>query len=277
MRPLLTIDDLLASDPADAEHLIARAMGISAVYDQVVAADKGDGHLRAPGIHASELQPCKRRVVYSLLGEERREQTPLIWKKRFKIGHSVHDLFQKEFEKMARKTNYLITFEKELAVCPSKEQPKAAEWSIFSHCDGVFTVREAWDGPAIARVVLEIKTASPDEFEKLKGPKQEHIDQAHIYMACLNVPLVWYLYYNKGNQNFTPSDNPSFFQRFDPTVWARIERRMEECHIHAADKNLPPREETIVCNFCAFSWTCKPAITNHQHPLRVIPPQWSGP
>jgi hypothetical protein len=279
--PLATINDLLTSAPDEVEGLIKKASALCDVYETHLAEDAGDAHLRVPGIHASEVSGCGRRIVYSLIGMERRELlTAPVWRRRFRIGHAVHEMFQRDFKRMARAMgisgvqDWHISFEEEVPIAP-RFQAMAHEWSIYSHCDGVFTIRERWDGPVVLRVLLEIKTKSPAQYEllmKKAHPELDHVEQAHVYMACLDVPMTWFLYYNKGNQNYTGTDIPGFLIRFDPLLWATLEERFRRAHDAAAaavplagqllESNLPPREESVKCDFCAFSWTCKPARLN---------------
>lgn len=255
--PLLTISDLLAGGP-DVEHLLGRASMLSTMYENWLGTADGGESSRAPGIHASEISGCERRVVYSILGEKRSGgNVDATWRKRFKIGHAVHAMLQSDFAKMAVDSGFAITFQEELSVAPWL-QPIAAKWDIYSHCDGLFTVRETWQGPALLRVALEIKTASPAEYEKLNKPKPEHIEQAHVYMACLDVPMTWLLYWNKGNQNYTGTDAPNFLVKFDPKLWAELETRFERVHVAAATGQLPEREEGVRCEFCAFAHVCQP-------------------
>lgn len=279
--PLATLNDLLTGDPHEVEGLIKKASSLGDVYETYLDEDPGDTHTRAPGIHASEVSGCGRRIVYSLIGMERRELSGRAWRRRFKIGHAVHEMFQRDFKRMARALGirdtqaWHISFEEEVPISP-RLQAMAREWGIQSHCDGVFTIRERWDGPVLLRVLLEIKTKSPTQYDllmKKAQPEPDHIEQAHVYMACLDVPLTWFLYYNKGNQNYTGTDIPGFLIRFDPLLWGALEARFRRAHDATAaavpldgqllEGNLPPREESIKCDFCAFSWTCKPARLNN--------------
>lgn len=255
--PLLTIKDLLEGDPKEVNELIERASTLSDIYEAGLDADQGDGHLRLPGIHASEVSGCQRRLVYTMRGEPKTGHVAAVWKRRFKVGHALHDMFQSEFEKLMRRSNFCITFEREISISPGRQR-LADRWNIHSSTDGVFTIRDRWDGPSLARVILEIKTESPDGFEKLKAPKPDHVEQAHVYMACLDVPLTWFLYFNKGNQNYTPSTNPSFFIRYQPDIWEKLESRFDKAHTHVALNTLPDRQESVLCEFCAYSGGCKP-------------------
>lgn len=272
--PLLTIDDLTNGDPAEVTELIAKATGISQMYEQFLAEEPKDGDKRSPGIHASECSDCKRKLVYSILQTPRQDKAAPVWRKRFKIGHAVHDMFQKDFHRMAGRSDFQIDFVDEVSIAPDKGLYNAAKWDIYSHCDGIFTIKDAAGNPII-RVVLEIKTSAPDDYEKLKKPKEEHVNQAHVYMACLNVPLTWFLYYNKGNQNYTSSDNPSFFIRYDPKVWAKLETRFEEVHTFAAMNTLPDREESILCEFCPFSYECNPKSLMRRQGVHIPHTKWS--
>lgn len=269
--PLLTIDDLLAQRPRD-EGIKDLATKLSGMYEEFLDEEEGDARERPPGIHASEISGCPRKAVYSLDGTEKREKRDThmsmrVWKRRFKIGHKVHDMFQADFERMAHAkgllkhpklaAGYTIEFVKEVSIDPTKGMFYASKWEIYSHCDGIFVIKDA-EGNPLVRVALEIKTMSPDDFDKTNKPKPEHIEQAHVYMACIDVPFAWFLYYNKANQNYTGSDNENFFVTFDPKIWADLEARFETFHTHASLKTLPPREEGIVCEFCPYAWTCEP-------------------
>jgi hypothetical protein len=253
---LKSIDDL---EKGQAVEWISRASRLSLKYDDFLESYK-EKHERTPGIHASELGGCGRKIVYNLLGVEQNKNTPPIWRKRFKVGHAIHNMFQQDFSEMAADSNGAFTFEAEVPINPDTSA-LANKWCIYSSCDGVFTYweRENESSPwqQVLRVGLEIKTSSDAEFEKLRAPKPEHVDQAHIYMACLDLPVMWFLYFNKGNQNTTPSTGP-WMTSFNSKTWSRLESKMEGLHAAADSALLPDREESIVCEFCAFRGTCQP-------------------
>jgi CRISPR/Cas system-associated exonuclease Cas4 (RecB family) len=273
--PLLTIDDMLGGNPVEVADLLKQASSLSQQFDEYLrGSSRGEEH-RAPGIHASEVTGCERRIVYSLLDYPRSGgSTDNVWRKRFMMGTAVHEMLQKEMHKWAVRTGHVITFEDEIAISPRLQQ-MAVKWNIYSHCDGRFTVRNTWDGPAIYRSLLEIKTMSPAEFKDLKAPKEEHIGQAHVYMACLDVPMIWLLYWNKGNQNTTGTDNPNFLIKFNPRKWKELEARFERVHQAAALERLPDREESIRCEFCAFSQHCQPSILDKVWGAPAQPRKWA--
>ncbi len=270
--PLLTIADLNQPEGALAPFL-ACAAGLSAAYESFLDEEiKQNGKNRPSGIHASEVSGCPRKVVYSLRGERREPRAPPRWRRRFALGHAIHKMFQDDFERMARRSNFAYSFEPEVPISPEHGQVQAGMWDIHSHCDGVFTVRDGPFGPALVRVALEIKSTSADLVEKMQEPDPEHVEQAHVYMACLNGPRAWILYFNKGNQNYTPSDNRRFLVRFNPAIWGGLEKRFEAAHAHAATGTLPDRVESVVCEFCPFAWTCQPTILVNKAPAQVHKP-----
>jgi hypothetical protein len=269
--PLATIADL--NGPTDeVVTWIEHAKTLSVLYDTYVNTEDEDS-IRAAGIHASEVSSCLRKVFYTVRDEPKKPVIAKFWRQRFKVGHAIHAMVQRDFKRMARRTFVLpaaekmakdrglfVEFDSEVHLSPRFQQ-LASELNIHSSCDGVFTFRESPFGPVVLRVGVEIKTESPDGYEKLKAPKPEHMEQVHVYMACLDLPLMWFFYFSKGNQNNTMSQAP-FLTPFNPAVWARIEQRCELALAHVQQNDVPPREEGIHCEFCPYSWTCQPRYLN---------------
>jgi hypothetical protein len=275
--PLASIADL--NGPED--EIIRRvnqAKRLSAMYDEFVVEDTDDKY-RPPGIHASELYPCMRKSVYSLLDYPKNGRVPKFWKQKFKVGHALHKMMQDDFHKMAKhmakqdalglarefaeKEGLVMEFQDEVP-CGPEHQALAAHYNIQSSADGVFTFRERTTGLVVLRIGLEIKSEAPDGFKDLKAPKSEHVRQVHLYMACLDLPLMWFFYLNKGNNNNTNSEAP-WLIHFQPAVWREVEARIQEVHGFAARNELPERVETIICEFCPWAHVCQPrALLNAQ-------------
>jgi len=231
----------------------------------------GEGE-RKPGIHASEISGCFRRLVYSVSDTERKSDpktTNVNMRMRFKLGHAIHAMIQDDLERMAEASNGALHFLKEVRIVPGVS-PVASEWGIESSCDGVFAFLDKDKNPYM-RVGLEIKSASDGEYEKLKEPKKEHAEQTCVYMACLDLPLMWTLYYNKSNSNFT-SSHPPFLSQFNRKLWESLELRFVKTQYLADTKNLPEREEGMPCKWCPFSWHCNPSILQAKPTTRHISP-----
>jgi hypothetical protein len=253
------------------------------MYDEFIAFDQADSHERAPGIHASELYPCLRKVVYSLMNVPKKNNVSKFWKQRFKVGSAIHDMLQRDFHKMAKqqvigqaktfaehiaeKMNCRMAFESEAPVSP-KFQAIAAHYNIHSSCDGIFSFFDLDTDELVLRIGLEIKSKSAPEYEKLKVPEEQHIRQGHIYMACLDVPLIWFFYMNKSNQNNTNSQAP-WLMVWQPKIWVEVENRCIDATAHAARNQLPPRTETVICQFCPWAYTCEPASVRDDSPRQL--------
>ena len=274
--PLAKIADL--NNP-EAPHLIGLAKKLSTMYDDFLDNFPNDAHERAPGIHASDINSCVRRSVYCLTKIERRQQISRHWQKRFQTGHAIHGMVQSQMKRMAIVENakrqaetlaydngWHLSFEDEVKVSP-KHQKLAEYYQLHSSCDGVFSFRHNPGEEPFLRIGLEIKTESPDGFAGLRAPKSYHVQQMHLYMAALDLPLAWFFYFNKGNQNNTGSEAP-WLITFDPAVWKRLELRIHSALEAEKTGQLPPREEGVHCEFCPWSWTCEPKHTNQDRPTR---------
>lgn len=259
---LMTIDDLAVPG---VEQRLAQAEGIYEMYCRHLEEKKESQVARAPGVHASEIMGCTRRAVFSIRGVDKLSTPSLPWKRRFAIGHAVHDMIQKQFQDMGKNDQMMIKFDPEVPINPFGNEV-AARYKIFSSCDGVFTFYDRYEHgwEQVMRLGCEIKTESPDGFAKLTKPKQEHIGQAHVYMKCLNIPLMWFVYYNKGNQNMTPSVLGSFLIKYDPAVWEEVSTRADFLLALAATEEIPEKEEGIMCEFCPYAWTCEPDYLKRQ-------------
>ncbi len=274
---LASIGDLNGS-PEEVSMRIRQAKTLSSMYDDFLDLEQEvpDDGSRQPGIHASELYPCLRKPFYSLSRVEPQKRISKFWLQRFKVGHAIHGLLQHDFKRMAKRSQLRqmmrfasksaeeldldLFFEDEVTIAPDK-QALAKHYQIFSSCDGVFTFADRQNGEPLLRIGLEIKTESPDEYAKLKEPKPEHLRQGHLYMACLDLPLMWFFYTNKGNQNNTNSEAP-FLVVWNPLIWQEVEGRMQIIHDHVQRGEPPERNEGIFCEFCPWSYTCQPSNIN---------------
>jgi hypothetical protein len=217
---------------------------------------------RSQGVHASELSKCPRSLVYGIQGVERRSDPTGVdvnMLTRFKLGHAIHAMVQEDWKQIATTSNGAITFEAEVPIKPDSSDI-AKQWNIHSSCDGVIT---GWGAPAdkdkypAVRIGLEIKSISDDGFKKLQKPQADHIEQTHVYMRALDLPLMWLLYYNKNNSNITPSITPFLFT-FDSKLWDKLEMRIAKYTFMAEKNQIPERKTGMYCRWCPFTWICNP-------------------
>jgi hypothetical protein len=267
---LLTIADLQRPQ-AELDPLIKEVQNLGNMYYEFIKHDQATysyevvdyaGSTRAIGFHASELSGCLRRLVYSISGSEQQQnqEQDVNMKLRFRVGTAVHSMLQSDFKRMASSTNGRLYFEEELKISPNL-QAVAAEWDIHSSMDGLFTIcqwhpeHQQWF--AKIRVGLEIKTQSDKDFDSTKKPKDEHKDQTCVYMKCLDLPLMWTLYYNKSNSNITTPYAP-WLSQFDSKRWDTLSRRMVSATDYKNRQVLPDREEGKPCGWCPYAWHCEP-------------------
>jgi hypothetical protein len=248
-------------------------------YDFTVT-DFGE-RTRAPGIHGSEMSKCLRRVVYSILGMQRQVAADTVdvnMKMRMRLGTTVHAMLQAEFHRMAAwytannsQYGYALTFQDEIPI-KKNLQEVAAKWDLSSSCDGAFTFWR-WDGAQwvpYLRVGIEIKTSSDGQFDSRKKPDPEHMEQTCMYQAVLDLPLMWVIYYNKSNSNFTTPYAPWLF-KFDRHLWENgLQPRFAKAHQYAKDNQLPDRTEGQHCQWCPFTWTCGPRSLSKPGPGQPV-------
>lgn len=279
---LVTIADLDQAPDVKAQF-ISHAMLLGNWYHEFKKQDSGPYSYtiinhgvseRSAGIHASEISKCFRLLVYSIRGEERRstksDKADANMQMRFDLGNAAHAMLQSDLKRMCEwlttERVVWITFEDEVAISPELEGV-AREWNLHSHCDGRFTFWAAdpqnpTNALAYLRVGLEIKTKSGPEYEKLTKPDAEHLEQTCLYMAALDVPLMWLLYYNKSNCNWT-APTPPYLYQFDKHLWEhKLETRFAKAHHLAERGELPKREEGRHCRWCPYTWTCQPPSLN---------------
>lgn len=279
--PLLTIADLDQPATVLAPYLL-QAQRLKEIYLNHIETSQDDNFSyevkifgsknRSNGIHASESSGCWRPPVYSLMGTARKpppkSDTNMLM--RFGVGHAVHAMLQDAWHRIAAKSNGRILFRDEVAMSP-KLQEAAIQWDIHSHCDGEIILCDEDSVPQV-RIVLEIKTESDGQYTKLKEPRDKHKEQTNLYMAMLDAPLTWVLYYNKSNSSITDSV-PPWLYKFDRKMWEeQQEMRFAKMHHLAETGVLPDRTEGMECGWCPFAWTCQPTtkIRGSRTPATVV-------
>jgi hypothetical protein len=280
--PLLTISDLDQPFEVLKAHY-DRVQQLGSMYSSYIASDddtytynvfKGSSSSRAVGIHASEVSGCLRRLVYGVAGFERRvapESNDVNMQMRFRLGTAAHAMLQNDWQRIAKKTGGWLSFEDEVHINPSL-QPLAEEWNIHSSCDGIFIFHDS-AGQQEIRVGLEIKTEANDGYTSLTSPRPKHIEQTHVYMAVLDLPLMWLLYYNKNNSNFMQPYAPFLF-KFDKNLWENtLSIRFAKAHHLAGQRILPDKDEGFDCKWCPFSYHCQPTFLKSKAAPAKLSPQ----
>ena len=105
----------------------------------------------------------------------------------FDNGTMTHRRIQEYLAKMTRAKKYPFKLIKDELPIFDKE------YRIGGNTDGVIEV----DGELY---ILEIKTINTTQFRKLTEPLWKHMDQAHLYMYCADIPQAIFLYEDKNTQ-----------------------------------------------------------------------------
>ena len=196
-------------------------------------------------VHASSAHTCVRRLYYDIVADK-----PPIQKISrelqvvFAIGHAIHDQVQKALHASFSQSDEQ-SFEDEVRV----DLPEA--FVSNSRTDGLIQTSNA-------KVVLEIKTIGK-EFEKLKGPKKEHIMQAMgIYATALDAPFVSFLYVSKEY----PHPVKEFVLVYDPKPYDRWWKKKGDKIEAALGAKTPPIADSNKsdCQQCGYKYFCEQRI-----------------
>lgn len=244
---------ILTNQDADkVSALLNEAFSPVRMFGEGLQLQRADAHPRLPGVHASELVKCLRMVGYTLRSEKK-NLPPVDMLRRFGIGELGHILFQEKLKLYCANSKGAASFEDEVDVSTT---PLAKELNIHSRCDGVLTFYGE-DGAPMVRLGIEIKTESSTSWKTLKCAKSEHVDQGMLYMACLDLPAMAFIYINKDSGDCTPFSS-EFVKPYQPHRWEALRARAEKALASHADNILLPREKGYHCMFCSYSQACGP-------------------
>lgn len=192
---------------------------------------------------------CGRQLWYRYIGEEAHDKTPPRMRRIFDTGTKVHEQLQGYLSIIAKRTNGAEVFVKE-AGFNEKNSSVASSYDIESTTDGIWTI----DVPDLnLRFGLEIKSMKDDLFKKLNGPESYHVVQCHVYMACLDIPIMVVLYYNKNDSSMA-----EFAVVFNDEIWKAIADKINYVRKCAVDEEEPEREVGFHCKTCRYEHVCKP-------------------
>lgn len=202
---------------------------------------------------------CGRLLYYRYVGEEAQDKIPPRLRRIFDTGSAIHRQLQDYLHVIAKKTGGSETFVEE-AKFDERTSATANNFEIESTTDGIWTVSV----PELeVRFGLEIKSMKDDLFKKLNGPESYHVVQCHVYMACLDLPLMVVLYYNKNDSTLA-----EYVVLFDDKIWKAITDKIDYVRKCAVDDVEPEREVGFHCRTCRYVHVCKPPKPE-KHDIRV--------
>lgn len=233
----------------------------------------GDGVRRKHIFHASEIgritgktldgkypMGCGRALYYGYTGAKSENSFDPRLRRIFDTGSGIHlqlQLYLHHYAKTHKKTD---KFEDEVKISP-ENNAVADRYDISAHMDG----RYEFTTPIIhAKAGLEIKSINDDGFKATKGAHQEHIMQGTVYQACLDLPIMIFLYYNKNDSSLA-----EYVQVFDEDRWRAITEKLDYVRECALKNEEPPQEVTFGCRNCKYAKVCKPPNAKRGGPVAL--------
>jgi hypothetical protein len=193
---------------------------------------------------------CSRLLYYRYVGEEPLEQIPPRLRRIYDTGTMVHIQLQRYLKAIAEATDGAETFADEVKITPENNRV-ARNLDIESSTDGLWVI--SVQGQFDLRFGLEIKSINDAGFKKLNGPEPYHVVQDHVYMGCMDLPLMTTLYYNKNDSSMA-----EYPMSFTTEIWDAIVAKIHFVRKRAVDDNPPDREAGYHCRTCRYAHVCKP-------------------
>ncbi len=237
-------------------------------------------------LHASAIHSCKKRLLYDIKGMSylavirNSPRLQLI----FDHGSYLHEMLQGYGARGAwcPKENYKA----EMKILPNEEEairkgqpvlPLAIQYQVRSSVDAILWgvevpgVRDI--GTVTINIVHEYKSISSRGYDYLRAPKPAHLQQASIYSALYDIPIVVFVYYSKDDDRIM-----DFPCRFDPFLWAEVEHKITDVLSYKDSEEEMPWEKTSahsdpeecygklrdgeqIMSPCPYYATCKPPVT----------------
>lgn len=196
-------------------------------------------------IHPSALGGCELKIWHALVMAQPEHQIPPKLRRTFEHGHLIHEWLQEKLEKMfAADAEVRIEIEKKIT-----NTPLAQSMMLAGSADGVFYL------PDDTKVVLEIKSISPDGFAKLNGkPQEKHVMQATVYAKCFDAQYILFDYYNKASD-----EHQRILIEPSEEAWSYVQDLVRRLMIHLEDGTSPaPTTSKYECRTCQYYNACRP-------------------
>lgn len=233
-----TLDDIANTVKEELEDLSIEISG--SVLNQLDLAVHQINRRQSAGrrvgvIHPSEVGFCPRKMYYSYRGQRKEEAHSTKSLRIFRHGHFIHDMIQDELSE-----SFGEAFQREV--------PAVMElYDIYGHADGVIDLPEMKAG-------IEIKSINKENFNRLAGVQKNHKRQGTIYQACLKLPTMVYIYYNKNDDEVR-----IYTDVFDVDLWNETLELIQEIRTIVVEGDLPPpqTDNRFLCKECSYDYICK--------------------
>ncbi len=204
---------------------------------------------RYEGLHPSQLpHSCLLKIYNEMIGAPSQGKIEPRVQLIFDLGHAVHHMFQSYGLNGAWGPHYKHEVE-----ISGRYQALADALMIEGHADAdnLLIIDDIPDAP-IFEVGIVHEYKSINGFKRLASPKPAHKQQAMLYSAALNRPVVVYMYLNKNDSNLT-----DFPVAFDPALWANLEAKALLLKSHYDLQAPPPADVGYHCRDCGYAFNCE--------------------
>lgn len=116
-------------------------------------------------------------------------------------------------------------------------------------CDGIVRWGDTY-------YLLEIKSCEHTTWEKLTGPKDEHVDQIHLYSSLLDIQNVMMMYIDRqyGGMKCFDLKIPSYVK---DSIFRSIDDILDKVESHIAPDGLPSGDKWCQPSYCSYYKKCK--------------------
>lgn len=192
---------------------------------------------------------CGRQLYYDYVGEKSEDSIDPRLRRIFDTGSAIHVQLQLYLAEYAKRNCNTDKFEAESDINPDVNDV-ADQFDISGHMDGLYEVSTP---ESRVRFGVEFKTINENGYGSTRNPHAKHLMQGTVYQACLDLPVMLFLYYNKNN-----SAMAEFTQVFDEERWEAVKTKLNYVRNHALNSTIPDREVSMSCNYCKYKGICAP-------------------
>lgn len=232
---------------------------LDAAYDDYVRTLPREN--RQGVFHPSAVGMCRRSIYYEYVrAPSAKTLTPDV-EEVFELGHHIHVLVQNRLDGILRKwfetdtANHKGFWRREV---PYNDPAVRQHWlyddlGIAGTTDYLLCL----ESPRLKqRSVVEIKSIGESSFLELKGPKREHLMQAHLYGIRFEASSGYIFYFEKNK-----SRRKIYPYVFDPKIADEAVSWFAGVLAKVPDMVEPDREESwFGCKGCSYAHLCQPEI-----------------
>ena len=207
---------------------------------------------RYDGLHPSQIGgECLLKIYWEMQGLEGRDTFEPRMQFLLDFGTEIHNLIQDYGEDGA----FGPFYRKEVPISGDyQELARALMLEGSADAENVLSLEIPLLVPDTVfelAVVHEYKSSGTQAFDALTQPKPKHVQQAMLYGAALNRPVVVYVYVNKNDSNIK-----DYAVQFDPVRWSDILSKTSFLVQHFNNNTPPEATPGYHCDDCKFSFVC---------------------